>query len=102
MNATKVAFATARRLPFLPAKRIQSQLVVGDAKRHGDALRGVPCGLPLVVLQKTQHLAGDAGFLGELGERPSAAFAAAADDARQRPAFRHRLVPRFVPARFHS
>ena len=97
-----MAFATARRLPFQPAKRIQSQLEVGDAKRNGDALRGVPRGFPLVVLKKTQHLARNTGFLGELGERPSTPFAVAADDARQRVTFRHRQIPRFVPARFDS
>jgi len=78
------------------------QLIEGDAKRRRDARGGVQRGIFLVVLHPAQHLTGNAGFLGEPAQRPSAPFAPAPDDARQRAVFRHGQRPSFMPASFHS
>jgi hypothetical protein len=73
------------------------QLVEGQAKCRRDARGDIQRGIFLIVLHPAEHLAGNAGAAGQFTERPAAPFAAAADDARQRPGFRHRQAPRYMP-----
>lgn len=102
MNATIVAFAAARRLPFQPPIGLQMQLVERDAKRRGDARCDSQRGIFLVVLHSAEHLPGNAGRRGEPAQRPAAPFAPPPDDARQRPVFRHGQSPRHMPPGFGS
>ena len=70
------------------------QLVERQAERRCDARGDVQRGIFLIVLHPAQHLPGNPGAPGQIAERPAAPFAAAADDTRQRPVFRHRQIPR--------